>query len=455
MKNSLKNIPKETPGQRVCSLLIVLLLISSCASVDPNRVTVDLEKTIPKAKNTNYTQALRKLGLMTAIYESEILRIQSSPINDKTGTSGSTGGEIPRDITEMLKSALNSIGGNVTYIPYDPAFVQNQMVTGYSEFADKVIPDVILSGGITEFDRGLETKGENTDASAGAELRGLSDQFPSKDLSLMYGQAGKRGLARITLDFNLVDFKTMTGVPRMNVINTMEVKKALKGKELGISIFGQSFGRKGEIKKVQGRHNAVRLLVELSMIQMVGKYGALPYWRLVGEEAIPDEDVLRSIARFYRKLKGPDVVRIVQEWLFLHGYEVWINGELDEATLAALNEVSPGASTSSGDVGLETFRDVYLTIPVNEETLIRRKRLNAILTGQVPAGSGGTPSQNLVETSASAEEAPPLQKFHEQMGPESAFESSGMGLQPEQSSAVKKIVKKRITVGRILREKEW
>ena len=73
-------------------------------------------------------------------------------IVDNTGTSVATSGEIPRDITEMVKSTLNGIGGNVIYIPYEPEFMTNTAGTGYSDFADKILPQVVLSGGITEFD---------------------------------------------------------------------------------------------------------------------------------------------------------------------------------------------------------------------------------------------------------------------------------------------------------------
>ncbi|MFQ5561184.1 MAG: hypothetical protein ACE5FU_11455 [Nitrospinota bacterium] len=442
------------------SLLFSLFLFSSCASVDPNKVTIELEKTAPKAKITSYTQSLRDLGLMTEIYASDVLRIQSNPINDKTGTSGTTGGEVPRDITEMLKSALNSIGGNVVYIPYDPAFVQNQMVTGYSEFSEKVIPDVILSGGITEFDRGLETKGQNTDVALGAELRGLSEQFPSKDLGVRYGQTEKRGLARITLDFNLLNFRTMTGIPRMNVVNTMEVKKGLKGKELGISIFGQSFGRKGDVKKVQGRHDAVRLLVELSMIQVVGKYGALPYWRLLGEGVTPDKDVQKAISRFYYTLSQPEIITSVQEWLFLHGYDLGLTGELDEKTVFALQEVDRSFLPESNEVNLATFQSVYFTIPITEETLGRRNKLNQIFENQELGQTGddgafGDESAEVLKMEPVSEETPSKEAFHSQVvSADSQKGSNDLAISGSKEDN-KEVVRKKNSVGRLLTDEEW
>lgn len=364
-------------GSLRIALFSFLCLQLSCAALDPREADVKLKKSLPKMKITNYTQALNDLGLMTEIYGAPALRIQSNPIGDNTGTSMATGGEIPRDITEMMKSSLNAIGGKVIFIPYDPAFMQNQMMTGYSSFGNKTVPDVILSGGITEFDRGLVTRGKNTDVSLGGEISNLPAGFPSNDLGLRYGHAQKTGLARITLDFNLLDFQTMTGIPKMNTVNSMTVHKALKDQELGISLFGQSFGGKGSIKKVQGRHAAVRLLVELSMIQIVGKHLKLPYWRLLGEDAKPDKFVMDQITQYYRCLSDGETIAVVQEWLYLYGFDVDITAELDEPTKNALELVQKLRASGKTQfhmndpkkkrINFETFTYLYLHIPITPE----------------------------------------------------------------------------------------
>ncbi len=354
-------------------LLPLLLLLVSCASMDPANVDVQIPESAPEVKATTYTQALRDLGLMTDIFGTGDLKIQSNPIGDNTGTSGSTGGEIPRDITEMIKSSLNSIGGQVTFIPYDPAFIQNQIVTGYSNFDNKLIPDVVISGGITEFDRGLETRGDGTDMGVEAEFTNAPSWVPSKSVSVEYGDRGKTGLARITLDFNLLDFQTMAGIPRMNSVNSMEVSKGMAEKELGITLFGPTFGRKGSIKKVQGRHAAVRLLVEVSMIQVVGKYLNLPYWTLLGDDVLPDPVVMDTLSRdFYSSNKSTQVAK-AQEWLFLQGHDVQISGVLDAKTLAALKAFNPSFSTENPVLDFDTFAALFQAVPIAPQTLGRRQ----------------------------------------------------------------------------------
>lgn len=355
--------------------LPLLLLLVSCASLDPANVDVQLPETAPQAKVTSYSQALRDLGLMTEIYGTSVIKIQSNPIGDNTGTSGTTGGEIPRDITEMIKSSLNSIGGQVTFIPYDPAFIQNQIVTGYSTFDKKLIPDVVISGGITEFDRGLETRGTNTDAGVEASFTNAPKWVPGDTASIDYGDSDKIGLARITLDFNLLDFQTMAGIPRMNTVNSMEVSKAMAERELGITLFGPTFGRKGSIKKVQGRHAAVRLLVETSMMQIVGKYLTLPYWVLLGEDATPDEVVMSALSKeFYRSSEQQRIAK-AQEWLFLMGKDVQVSGVLDQKTVTALTAFDSTISVQSPALSHNTYAALFQAVPIKPETLGRRQML--------------------------------------------------------------------------------
>ncbi len=382
----LRNHPLYKPQRLFLHATIVIVLswsLVSCQSMDPRNVDVTLPETLPTEKVTSYSQALTDLGLMTEIYNTDLLNIQSNPIGDDTGASRSTGSEIPQDITEMIKTSLNSIGGNVVFIPYDPAFVQNQTLTGYSTFENKTIPDLVLSGGITEFDRGLETRGKNTDASVDVEVNAMPDFLPSKNVGFRYGDEGKTGLARITLDFNLLDFRTLAGIAKINAVNTMEVNKAVGGNELGISLFGQSFGLKGTIKKVQGRHAAVRLLVELSMIQIVGKYLAVPYWRLLGDDALPDTIVTEAIARYYQSLSQPQVNDVIQQWLYVSGYEVPLNDKLDPQTRKALTNIDSTFGPSTTKISVDAFTKVYVNIPLSYETAQRRKELKKILASLV------------------------------------------------------------------------
>ena len=438
-----------------CAVLLLLscsIILVSCGGMDPRNVDVELEESAVEQKITSYTQALADLGLMTEIYSTGIVKIQSEDIADQTGTSSSTGGEIQRNITEIMKSTLNSIGGNVIFIEYNPSYIQNQMVTGYSSFDDKLIPDVVITGGITEFDRGLETRGEGTDAAAEYEISKAGSDLPSKKVGFDYSDGSKAGKARITLDFNMKDFQTLAGISRMNTVNSIEVNKAVREKELGITIFGPTFGMKGKIKKVQGRHEAVRLLVQASMIQMVGKYLVMPYWRLLGNDNEPDSIVTGSLERQFYTMSKIDQLVNIQEWLFLHGYDVDLTGFFDAKTEAALQQFKPGFNSKSIDA--QTFIDIYTSIPLNNVTLARRNMLtNAYAQAQsAPVAAPAAPVPAKKQAEAPKQQA---SSSHQPSTEQQAARQPPPQLEAPPKKVIKKTVKKTKSIGRMLSDDEW
>jgi hypothetical protein len=357
-------------------ILVPLLLgLSGCGSIDPRNVDVDLPSDTPVVKETSFDRPLADLGKMTQVYGKRVF-IQGKDITDNTGLSIYGYGEIPRDITEMTKSALNAIGGNVVYIPYSPVFINNQMVTGYSNFQGKLIPDIVLSGGITEFDRGLDTRSRNTDFGVTTLPFNVNQHWvPGDTISVDYNQENQESLARITLDFNLLDFRTMSGVARMQTVNSINVYKAVADKELGFTIFGPSFGLKGTVKKVQGRHAAIRLLVQTSVLQIVGKYLYLPYWKLIPEMK-PDPVVLDKIRQDFRSLSQEEKVGEIQTCLYLKGYNVPVTGQMDNRTRSALDTFKSQQHVEGGSDS-ELYVALWSSLGENMEQVADRRQVLA------------------------------------------------------------------------------
>ena len=277
----------------------IFLILHGCGSMDPRNVDIEVQENMPTTKITSFDKVLSDLGRMSTIYGNG-LRIQSEYIADNTGTSIDTKSGIPKDITEMIKSALNAIGGEVIFIPYNPSYLNNAMLTGYSGFENKLIPDVVLSGGITEFDQNFETRSKGLDAAVTTQPFNVNESWvPDSTLDAGYNDSTKSELARITLDLNLVDFRTYAGIAKVQTVNTVIVEKVVADKELAFSLFGPTFGLNGSVTKAQGQHAAIRLLVQLSVGQIVGKYLMLPYWKLL-PDAAPDQDVIERVKEIHQ-----------------------------------------------------------------------------------------------------------------------------------------------------------
>lgn len=355
------------------------LLIAGCG-LNPQNADIGLEETLPEAKVTVYQEGINKLGLMTSIYSSAPLKIMTKDILDNTGTSVATNAEIPRDITEMVKSTLNGIGGNVLYIPYEPEFMQLTAGTGYSDYGDKILPQVVLSGGITEFDRGLVTKGDSLEM----EIEVKSEY------GFNFADQNKSSLSSVTLDFNLIDFKTFTGIPRIQAVNGIKLHKATKEDSIGFTIKSATFGAKGEVKKVQGRHAAVRMLVQLSMMQMIGRYQKLPYWRLVPGASRDDVVIDQVLADFYA-MTQPEQIAKIQEFLYLHGYGVTPTGQLDGATQSALQNFASKQNLKSTTLDQNLYLALYENVPITPAARQLRKNLDSSNFAALPKATLNIP----------------------------------------------------------------
>jgi curli biogenesis system outer membrane secretion channel CsgG len=298
----------------IVTYCFLVLLCLGCVKVDPRQVDIEIPSGVIEANKTELSDVLKKLGKMAEIYGVRT-RIMIDKISDNTGTAEQTKAEIPYDITEMTISALNSIGGNVLFIPYRidiAAFLKN---LGYNDLKNKLVPSAIITGGITEFDRGLTTKEDSTNLGYTTDAFGQDTPF-----GIEYMQGKKTSVAKITIDYNMINVSTMSGLPQIQTSNTMLVHKGIGKKELGFTILGPTLGLKGDIKKVEGRHAALRILVQISVVQLIGKYLDMPYWRLI-DGAEPDSTVEYYVKKRWKyQMDDRSKINKIQDLLFLHGY---------------------------------------------------------------------------------------------------------------------------------------
>jgi hypothetical protein len=211
----------------------------------------------------------------------------------------------------------------------------------------------------------LVTKGDSLDL----------DVEVGNEYGINFSDQNKASLASVTLDFNLIDFKTFAGIPRIQAINGIKLNKSVKEDSIGFTIKSATFGAKGEIKKVQGRHAAVRLLVQLSMLQLIGRYQKLPYWQLI-PGAVRDELVIDQVLADYYAMTRPEQLAKTQELLYLHGYDVTPSGQLDGATQNAIQSFVQKQGLGSAELNQDLYLALYENVPINAATRQRRRNLD-------------------------------------------------------------------------------
>lgn len=351
---------------RLC-LLLAALALGGCASLEGARSDAKatlVERTQamsqPQRLATRYTAALEQFGRMLEVYRAGAkspLYVQSRAITDSTGLSHPlVGSELPNDITEMVRSAINRIGERVVYVPFHPDYVLGHAQQGAK--LQVTLPNVLVTGAITEFDRALASAGRGNDLGVFfGKGRGETDAAASRKATST--------ISRLSVDFNLVDFQTQTMLPRIQTTNSMRVLNEGHEDAFDFAIYGNGFGVTSNTRYLQGRHNAIRLLVDLSILQLLGRHANVPYWRCIpGAQA--DPVVLQRIAKRHQANDAATKVKWLQDTLKDYGFALEVNGRMDERTRSALDSaISLLKLPRPVDLlDAELFTSIYINVPV-------------------------------------------------------------------------------------------
>jgi hypothetical protein len=333
--------------------LLFLLFLSGCAS--KNQAVLDFALEAPKARTTGYSTALYDLGQMLDVYIDDPIFIQSKDILDSTGVSNNSFSEIPYNITEIIKSSLNKIGEKVVFIPYDPTWTLNEIRLG-STFK-RPLPHLVLTGAITEYDRTLASNGESAN---------LASSFGGGDWITDVGLDGKRSstMSRLTIDLNLLNYTSQTMLPQIQSINSVMIRDKTESESLSFAIHGTGFGIDGVMRQVQGRHAAVRLLSELSVLEIIGKVAGVPYWRCVpGTEE--DVFLIRKVEKHFVSLDEKDKVSSIKELLTYYGYPNTQKEEgfVQDDQLSITDYLNKTQLKVAGNLDPVLYTSLYLNMP--------------------------------------------------------------------------------------------
>jgi peptidoglycan hydrolase-like protein with peptidoglycan-binding domain len=158
------------------------------------------------------------------------------------------------------------------------------------------------------------------------------------------------------LELHLGDFSTRTLLPGVDSSNTIIVANTAVGGDVGgrIKKTGIQFNFGREVS--QGTGQAVRTLVDLGLIELVGKWARVPYWQCVSLDQTHPEFQAQMRA-WWDDMTGDERVRLFQNALRSSSY---YSGAVDGRPNAALREAisrfqADQNVTITGNVGFETY----------------------------------------------------------------------------------------------------
>jgi hypothetical protein len=328
-------------------LALMLLLTASCAQRLTTGEQFIKESPKPYKRITDYSDALKKLGTMIGAYnaiEQDALVIQAKPVTNRSACKN-----LPMDITDMIESAVNKIGDKIRCALYEPAYIIGEVQTG-STTIGRQLPELVIDGAITECDENLDTQSYGVDADI------MLDGDPKADIGGGYQKSIT--YSRLAVDLHFMEYATQMLIPDKQTSMAVEVWNLQKSYNFGFQINGSGLGIDGRRKVVQGKHDAIRILVELSVLQLVGKYLELPYWRCL-EGAEEDADVIGMLNKQFLHAPPEKRVSVIQTLLLRHGYRLSASGQMDSATVNAIKEVAAG---SGGQAPAQISPQLYRVI---------------------------------------------------------------------------------------------
>ena len=299
----------------------------------------------PEQRVTRYDSALETLGNMLQAYNVPQVRVQTKAINNATAGEG-----VPKDIVQIVSTALGKIQGPVKLIPYDPTYVFTEKELGKT--LDRTLPDLLVTGAITEFDKDmLEKKFEvETDLTL---PNGRSSGGGNFDKNSSGGQ--------VALDLQVIAYQTQQIIGGVQTSNRIYVMKSEKNAGLNLLVEGNGLGVKSGFAKKDGIHAALRLLVEISVLELIGKYCDVPYWRCI-DGAPADQKVVDAYRRGLDD--DPNAVARLKLFAFCHGENIDLqNTDLSDAEKEIVVKLKAkyGATTD-----LDLITQLWLNVPIKE-----------------------------------------------------------------------------------------
>ncbi len=348
---------------RGTGVLCLMILLSSCAVVDwfagdiKDYEVDDLEKDMRAyGRKTIFDESLHRLGDMLLAYGVPDTPIQSKNIGSQTAAK-----EVPSDLYVMVATAINKINRPLIFIPFDVQYVIGESTTG--GIIERILPKIVITGGITGFDKEMIEKSREGDASGGWAGAQGGARYSADDK-----------VSRVSVDLSMMDYRSQSYFPGVNTSNSI----LLHSDGLTWGIYGYYMGNGAsfdyELRKKQGVDGALRNLVEFSIIELIGKHFKVPYWKVI-PGANPDTQMINLVYEGFKDFSEPEKISALKKLLFLHGYP-GIDIESDELGAGDQRAVESAMEKTRSKTIAQLYLTLWLDIPLESaktRALVRRR----------------------------------------------------------------------------------
>jgi curli biogenesis system outer membrane secretion channel CsgG/peptidoglycan hydrolase-like protein with peptidoglycan-binding domain len=350
--------------------LCITGMLAACVTDAPRPETatvVTAVKTPVSKAVTNFTPALRCMDDLLLAYGKKDIVITTAGIPDSTG-------KVMAGTKEMLISAASRMSIKsraLSFIDYDTerndllALFQDMQAAG--AFQHK-LPNYYIRGAITQLD-------ENAIDSQ----RGGGIALPWLDLGMSKDQVS----SVVSMDMNIGETTTRMIMPGMNASNSLVVTRAGDSKEAGGKIGKVGFSFNMSLNKAEGLGSGVRALVELGMIEVIGKLTSTPYWKCL-EIDKTNPLMLEQAREWYDAMTAADRIKLVQRKLAgMNMYPGPINGATSRELSGAIGKYqAENQLVADGRVNF----DLYYALLDADQPIVEDPNAKSSVIASAPRG---------------------------------------------------------------------
>ncbi|GLQ35378.1 hypothetical protein GCM10007939_16610 [Amylibacter marinus] len=327
------------------SLGLVGLLIAgvACTPLSPNFAQRTAQPKVPAARNfTSFSASLRCMDTLLASTKRGRTLISSTGIPDLTNKISVAG-------DDMLVNALNQMNRTSgAYVFVDQSLERDSgQIAIYTPQKNIATPTLYVRGSISQVDSSVSSSSGSITS---------TDQSGERSLGDANANIG-RGLSIVTVDMHLVSFPDKTVVPGSSVANSMVVTSRSFGTGATGTINMALFKSTIQISRIESMSQAVRNLVELGAIELIGRHANVPYWECLNIPATKQRQTNRKEIVFSsadKPLRIPEVQKMLTQ---LGYYSGAVTAVLDQRTRDAISHFQAKSGLiATGDLNYDTYQ---------------------------------------------------------------------------------------------------
>lgn len=300
-----------------------LSVVAACSDVaPPTAFGVAQPKTPPVRNITSFAGALKCMDQLFLAKRQARVLISSTGFPDKTQT-------VNVSADDMLIGAINGMNRR------SRAFVfldqSREVASGQIKYltdTSRLKPQVYVRGAISQFDKSTVTASESF--GGGSSTAAVSGALQTFNISR------SRVLSIVTVDMHLVSNPGRIILPGMSVSNSMVIVQNTFGASATGFVTLTPLNMGVSIAKIESSGQAVRNLVELGAIELLGKYTGVPYWTCLDSTGTTQTSPTAHTS--FANLNDTDRISQIQAKLAALGLLAdYTDGTLDAKTRSAIS----------------------------------------------------------------------------------------------------------------------